>query len=511
MKNYLLYIIVFAAALCSCKQDFLELTPEDSPNANDFFKTEAQFQQALTGAYQSLRGMASQSAYLMGEMRSDNTHYDFYAKDRGIHILRRENIDNFLDDAQNQWSNQFYFDAYTGIARCNTVISRLESVELGAAVEDQLSAEARFLRAYYYFNLVRYFGGVPLYLKEVIKQEDAFVPRATAEETYNTIIEDAKYAISKLAAPAAFPQTGRATLGAAKTLLAEVYITRKQYAEASPLLKDVTQMGYALLSNYADVYALQNKNSTESVLEAQFQQGDQGQQSQFIYWFMPKTKDAKPITGVTANTLLTGGWNVPTQDMLDAYEPGDKRKDASVAVAEGVIDTDGEFKAESLKSIVNYQAPAGKVYRLFIRKYLHAHSREANTDDNWPLYRYADVLLLLAESLNEEGKGAEALPYLNQVRTRAGLTAATATDQATLRDIIAHERRVELAFENHRWNDLVRTGKAITVMTAHGVKLKQQYSYLTASSYQVTQNRLVYPIPYSEMQLNKQLIQNNGY
>lgn len=511
MKNLLLYIAILSTSLLACNQDFLELNPEDKPNANDFFKTEAQFQQALSGAYQPLRSLCAQSGYLMGEMRTDNTHYDFYPKDRGIHILRREAIDNFLDDAQNQWTNQFYFDAYTGISRCNTVIGRLENADLDAGVKDQISGEAKFLRAYYYFNLVRYFGGVPLYLKEVTRQQDAFLPRATVQETYDAIIADAKDAVSKLAPPAQFPQTGRATLGAAKTLLAEVYITLKQYASATPLLKDVTQMGYALLPDYASVYSLQNKNSTESVLEAQFQMGDQGQQSQFIYWFMPKTKDAKPITGVTANTLLTGGWNVPTQDMLDAYEPGDKRKDASIAVAEGVIDTDGEFKAESVKSVVNYQPPAGKVYHLFIRKYLHAHTRESNTDDNWPLYRYADVLLLLAESLNEENKSAEALPYLNQVRARAGLPAATTTAQAALRDVIMHERRVELAFENHRWNDLVRTGKAIPVMTAHGNKLKPQYSYLAANSYTVTQQRLVYPIPYSELQLNNQLVQNDGY
>lgn len=511
MNKHICYILILATGLFSCKKDFLEKTPEDRPNANDFYKTEAQFQQALTGAYASLRGLVAQSGYLMGEMRSDNTHYDFYAKDRGLHIIRRENIANFLNDAQNQWTNQFYFDAYTGIARCNTIISRLEAADFDQGAKDAIMGEAKFLRAYYYFNLVRYYGGVPLYLEEVTRQEDAFLPRSTVEETYNAIIADVQEAIGKLAPPAQFPQSGKATLGAAKTLLAEIYMTQKKFAEAEPLLREVTQMGYALLPNYADVFALQNKNSTESVLEVQFQMGDQDQQSQFIYWFMPKTTDAKPITGVTANTLLTGGWNVPTQDILDAYEPGDKRKDASIAVAEGVVDADGEFKAEGVKSIVNYQTPAGKVSRLFVRKYLHAHGREANTDDNWPLYRYSDVLLLLAESLNEQGKGQAGLPYLNQVRARAGLNAVTTGDQTALRDAIAHERRIELAFENHRWNDLVRTGKAISVMTAYGNRLKQIYSYLPANSYQVTQNRLVYPIPYSEMQLNKQLVQNDGY
>jgi hypothetical protein len=127
------------------------------------------------------------------------------------------------------------------------------------------------------------------------------------------------------------------------------------------------------------------------------------------------------------------------------------------------------------------------------------------------LYRYADVLLMLAESLNEDGKPAEALPYLNQVRTRAGLAPATSTDPAALRTIILHERRVELAFENHRWFDLVRTGQAIAVMNAFGVQQKLKYSYLLPKAYTVTQNRLIYAIPFREIQVNKALLQNPDY
>jgi len=510
MKKYLLYITVFSFLLSACAKSYLELNPESQPNANDFYKTEAQFRQAVNASYQPLRGLVAESGYLMGEMRSDNTHYDYYSKDRGLHIIRRENIANFLDDAQNQWTNQYYFDAYTGIARANTVIGRLENADIPADAKAQLMGEAKFLRAYYYFNLVRYYGEVPLYLKEVVKQEDAFLPRSPVEEVYKTIIADATDAVSKLK-PVVFPQSGMATLGTAKTLLAEVYMVRKKYAEAAALLTDVTKMGYILLPEYADVFDPAKKTSQESVLEVQFKAGDQGQQSRFIYWFMPKTTNTELITGIKANSLLTGGWNVPTADLLNTYEVNDKRKDASVIVAEGVYDGDGEFAVQALKSIVNYQTPAGKVAKPFCRKYLHKHDKELNTDDNFPIYRYADVLLLLAECLNETNKGGEALPYLNQVRKRAGLGNITTTAQGPLRDIIAKERRVELAFENHRWNDLVRTGKAIEVMTAFGIKQKQLYSYLPANSYQVNNNRLLYPIPYSERQLNAQLTQNPGY
>ena len=134
-----------------------------------------------------------------------------------------------------------------------------------------------------------------------------------------------------------------------------------------------------------------------------------------------------------------------------------------------------------------------------------------NTDDNWPVYRYADVLLMLAETLNEQGQGAAALPYLNQVRARAGVASSTVTEQASLRDTIAHERRVELAFENKRWFDLVRTGRAIAVMTAYGVRQRATLPYLLPQSYNVTENKLIYAIPSREVQVNPGLGQNPGY
>lgn len=511
MKN-ITYIIIALFGLSSCSEDFLSLTPDSEPNADDFYETAEQFQQAVNGVYQTLRTTVNESGYLMGEMRSDNTHYDYYPPDRGIHIIRRENIDDFLDDSQNQWTNDYFNNCYTGIARANTILDRIEEATFDQAAKDPIIGEAKFLRAYYYFNLVRYFGGVPLYLKEVLKEADAFLPRASVEEVYNIIISDAQEAIAKLPAPA-FPQNGRANKGSASMLLAEVYMTRKDFASAEPLLRSITAMGYSLLPNYADVFLPSNKNSRESIFEIQFMMGDQGQQSMFTYWFIPKSTNVELITGVTSNTLNYGGWNVPTDDMLNSYEPGDARKDASVGIAEGVIGGDGNFIIQAVKSSEGYVLPAGKVAKPFVKKYLHTHSRERNTDDNWPVYRYADALLMLAECLNENGKAGEALEYVNQVRKRAGagLQPVTAAGKEELAASIAHERRIELAYENHRWHDLVRTGKAIEVMNAHGVVMKQQYNVIARNAYNVDENKLIFPIPYLEMQLNNQLTQNPGY
>lgn len=290
-------------------------------------------------------------------------------------------------------------------------------------------------------------------------------------------------------------------------------MTRKDFAAAEPLLRSVTTMGYNLLPTYADAFQLGNKNSRESIFEIQFMMGDQGQQSMFTYWFIPKASNVELITGVVSNTLNYGGWNVPTDDMLNTYEPGDSRKDASIGIAEGVIASDGSFVIQASKSIEGYVVPAGKIAKPFVKKYLHPHSRERNTDDNWPVYRYSNVLLMLAECLNEMGNPGEALTYINQVRKRASATLPNIveTGKTALADIIAHERRVELAFENHRWHDLVRTGKAIEVMTAHGAQMKATYNFISPNAYNVTPDKLIFPIPYLELQLNGALTQNPGY
>jgi hypothetical protein len=266
-------------------------------------------------------------------------------------------------------------------------------------------------------------------------------------------------------------------------LLADVYMTRKDYADAASLLATLPAMGYALLPSYADVFSTAHKNSRESLFEVQYQQGIQGgQQSNFIYMFLPRSTNTSIVTGVATNNSSIGGWNTPTQDLIDSYEPGDKRLDASIGIAEGTYNASAIFTITAYKSILNYTPAPGTEGVPFIKKYLNPSTIPNNTDDDWPIYRYADALLLHAEALNELNHPDQALPFLNQVRERAGLKDITTTDQSALRDIIAHERRVELAFENFRWFDLIRTGKAIQVMTAFGNKMKQMHSYLPATS-----------------------------
>jgi tetratricopeptide (TPR) repeat protein len=337
--------------------------------------------------------------------------------------------------------------------------------------------------------------------------------RASVADVYAAIIADLKDAIIRLPQKLTFPQSGRATIGTAEMLLANVYMVQKNYAGAEALLEAITQLGYSLNASYANAFSTTNKNSAESIFEVQYQQGSaNGQYSYFIYDFIPPMASTTVVTGTNTNTLnSSSGQNVPTMDLVNSYEPGDTRLDATVGIIEGHTDANGNFVAESLKSIVGYTPPPGKIGRRYAKKYLHPSTTPGQADDDWPIYRYSDALLLLAESLNEQGKTADALPYLNQVRTRAGLAASTETDQTLLRAVIAHERRVELALENKRWTDLLRTGQAIPVMTAFAATVKQD-PHVPANAYtNIDNNHLLFPIPISEIQLNPAITQNPGY
>lgn len=508
------YITIIAMAIIafgSCKKEALTLYPEGQINGANFYKTETDFQEALVGAYVPLREAAA-VAFFMEEMRSDNTEYDYNSKDRGG--LGFEQLADFMDDKSNGVISTLWAADFKGIQRVNIILDRLPAIDtsvISLASRNLITGEAKALRAHYYFELVRCFGKLPLYLHEVTDSRNAFVNRSSVDSVYDQIIADFTGALALLAPPAKFPQTGRITKGMVATELGLVYLTRKAYDKAIPLFQSVTTMGYDLLPNYADVFKLGNKNSRESIFEIQYKAGTDGQSSLFIYRFLPYTKHTKNILGVDYNNTI-GGWNVPTDDLISAYEPNDTRLDASIAVVKGKLDANTDFQPDSVVSILSPPTP-GELSKKFIRKQFQAqgYSIINNTEDNWPVYRYSDLLLMLAECLNEQNQPSAALPYLNRVRARAGLPPSTVTDQTALRAVIERERRVELAFENHRWFDLVRTGQAIPVMTAFGIAQKAKYGYLLPASYTVTTDKLIYAVPFRESQVNPGLGQNPGY
>jgi hypothetical protein len=466
MKTKLIATWLLVIALTGCQKDFLTVIPETALSSATFFKTEADFQQAVNGAYVPFRQMYNERAWVLEEMHSDNTYYarnTLYGA-----VDPTENVADFaVPTANGVTANDNvlvqYRLNYVIIARANQILALIDGATITfstPAIKDNLKGQALFLRAFAYFDLIRLFGKVPLHLTPITGREDAALPLSTAEQVYAQIEKDATDA-SKLLLNKAKQEAGRATSGAAKTLLANLYLTQKKWAQVESLMKDVvTNDGYTLMPDYNNAFAFTstNKNNQESVFEIQYMEGSAGYNGNQIYRFLPSPISAveiAPITG-TSNPQPTSqeSNNIPTPDLIAAYEAGDKRKDISI----GTIVLSGSLRAE-------------KTYP-YIKKYARTHSLHNNTGQNWPVYRYAEVLLFLAESLNEQGKAGEAATYINQVRTRAGLAATKATAQADMREAIFKERRVELAFENKRWFDLTRTGRVKEIIGAYGAKVK---------------------------------------
>jgi hypothetical protein len=510
MKRYLILVFV----LSSCGKNFLNLTPPTSLTSAVYYKNATEFQQALNGAYTPLRSVVN-TGFFQDEMRSDNTFFTIYFANRGLSA--QEGYAEFLDDATssavpNSPGDRFTSD-YSGISMVNTILAQLKgNTGISQGASDTITGQALFLRAFYYNDLVTHFGGVPLQLTEITGTDGAFLPRNTVDEVYTQITTDLAAAIPLLPVATTFPQSGSATQGAAKMLLAYADMTMpaRNYADAEKQLTDITKMNYALLPDYASLFDPNNKNNQESIFEVQYLSDlVSGQQSNFAWQFMPKCTNPQFLMDYNGGSMnIFSGWNVPTQEMVSSYETGDKRLAPSIAVVEGTISGVEDFTATALKSAVGYTPNPNVPFRYMINKYFHPPYVAAfNTPDDFMIYRYAGALLLLAECLVDEGQPAAALPYLNQVRARAGLPALTT---ATI-DNIATEARHELAFENHRWTDLIRIGEAIPVCTAKGATLKGIYGWLLPASFDVTQDRLIYPIPAREIQINPNLTQNPGY
>jgi hypothetical protein len=501
MKTRIVITCLIGLGLAGCTKN-LDVIPETALSSATFFTQEADFKQAVNAAYVPLRTIYNDRDWLLGEMHSDNTYYF-----RNILFGATEQQENLADfslpTANGVTTNTHVRDEYRAlyqiIARTNEVLARIDAVEFDATSKANLKGQAQFLRAFAYFKLVQYFAKVPLHLTPGTNRQEAAAPLASVADLYKQIETDAKAAAQGLFIKSK-QEAGRATSGAAKTLLANLYLVQKRWADAETLSKEVINSNeYSLMPDYANAFSgtSSNKNNAESVFEVQFMEGSAGYNGNIIYQFLPRPMTAaelQPITGVSNPQSLSGeGNNAPTPDIIAAYEPNDKRKDASIAYV---------TLSSSLRE--NKEFP-------YIKKFAFPHATFNNTGNNWPVYRFAEVLLFAAEALNEQGKGAEALVYLNKVRDRAfgnGVSPITNANQAALKDIIAHERRVELAFENKRWNDLVRTGKAVEVITAYGNRVKanpKDYYYPAGAvppNNAFTNIDLVYGLPADEAALS---------
>lgn len=480
--------ILFVIVLYSCNK-FIDLHPSSFNNSSTFYNDSTGIKEAVFGAYHYLQPIYGTATWFwaMTEMRSDNTTFEYNNADRGA--LQGEQIDYFEETPDNNYILNVWTTIYQAIVQCNMVLDHIDQVKISDASKNQAIGEVSFLRSLYYFNLVRLFGSIPLVLHAAQSPDQVYSKKASVDQVYNQIISDAKTAASLL--PASWPasQAGRATSGSAWTLLGEVYLTLKKYDSAIYAFNQVVNSGkYYLLSDYNALWNPSNKNNAESVFEVQFTGSVAALSSSYIYSFAPLFSGYATIGSFSPTS--GAGRNIPTRDMINAYENGDKRKDASIAwfVDPNINPQYYESQHDSMP---------------YIKKYAYPPSQPNQQNVDFYVYRYAQVLLWLAEAYNENGQTANAIPLINQIRERAGLPDILGSlSQDSVRTIVRHEERVESAFEDHRWFDLLRYGNAVQVMTQNGIEQKSYQLWLDPTAYTDVQNRLLFPIPLNETLLN---------
>ena len=483
-------VLLLSTLLSGCGKDFLEKSPEDSINTANFFQTESDAIAAINGAYQPLQWP---KLYNMRMWTSDiMAGNSIVGAGGGSDGQETQDMANFVTATDNQGVLDLWRGPWPGILRCNIIFDKVPGMNISESVKNRVLGEAYFLRAHYYFILVRYFGDVPLVLKPVEPGDDLRPVRTSKETVYNQIISDLEKAIELLPAREAYSgaDKGRASKGAATGLLAKVYLTLGDWQKTVDLCNGVKELGYALNANYADNFNPSNKNTVESLFEIQFT-GNAG----FNFWSNENQASwLSTFTGPRGSDMVAGGWgwNQPTQEFMDAYEQGDLRKDVTV-LYEGCPQFEGQDYSQSY-SVTGYN----------LRKFLVPKSVSDSYDNspmNFPVLRYADVLLMKAEALNELGRTSEAEVPLNEVRNRAGLDNVTGLSKELFREKVLHERRMELAFEGQRWFDLVRVNNG-----QYGIYFLQSIGKSNMSS-----KFLLFPIPQKERDANPNLSQNAGY
>lgn len=519
MKKILIFLIGMIL-MVSCSQDFIDLNPPSNLNSSGFYKTQTDLNQAVLSAYGNLRSVYNGTFIRLGEIRSDNTTFSWLAGNPA----NEKGIDEFVSPLlpENSYPTSCWNDCYNIINRCNIVIGRsADATFSNEGLRNQYVAEAKFLRALMYFWLNRVFGGTAVngQLLGVIKVEKEISPteaytleRASLQEIYNLIVDDLKFAEQNLPDTYTSTDKGRITKTGAKGLLGKVYMTmagfplkkgNEYYSLAIQKFQEViNDTKYSLVPSYKDLFDVTKKNSKESLFEVQYKKGSPNGAtgSPWNNNFAPRFSD-KEVVQVGDK----GGVNAPTEDMSKAYETGDPRKYVSMR--------DG-WKNAKTGAWENDK---------YVCKYYDVATSGSDNGNNWIELRLADIYLLYAEALvRTNGDKNVALSYLNQIRQRARNTPGDplitkpadllkdyklvdfSTDQSFL-SAIEKERRIELAFENDRWFDLVRTGRAKDVMIAE--QAADGYAPFVWSDYM-----LAYPIPMTVMQSNPgKIIQNNGY
>ena len=486
-------LAVIAIGLSSC-DDFLDRQPLDQITVENFYKNAEEVNLALVGSYAPMLDIDwTGKGWMITEIPSDNSQ-------PGGTDPEFSPIDNFTVTADNPVIAAWWAKHYQQIGYANTILGKLESsTTIDDADRLAFDAEARFLRAVAYFDLVRIFGGVPLVTEPVEFGDELLLPRAEVDAIYELIKADFTAGAEHLPLTRSGAAAGRATRGAAGAFLAKVLLTRREFVAARDQALEVINSGvYSLMPHYEDLFQLATSdNNQESIFQVQYAGcGPFGtgnpMQAFFAPWGEGITKDRDGWGSQIPSSPII---STPNTTIVDAFEPGDLRKPVTVM-------TGGNYYPEINAGDGGYTYPnsGASAGAANIKKYVVGSGSNIcfmSTPQNASVYRYADLLLVYAEAILENQGGVtvnqNALDAFNAVRVRAGLEPV---DQIS-RESLLHERRVELAFEGQRWYDLVRSGRMVEIMSIHGKN--------------PAEHNVLFPIPSAELQINPNLVQNPGY
>lgn len=496
MMKKLLYIgILLATSLFAACTDFLDKVPYEDPSA-EALTDEASAVALINGAYQPLQRPKLYNMRIWTlDIIAGNSEVGAGGGTDGIETIT---LANFVATADNASALDIWRGPNPGILYCNTVLESVPAMDIDADLKNRILGEARFLRAHYYFILVQLFGDVPMSISTPQPGDNLMPSRTDRMTIYNeVIIPDLKEAVNLLPVRESYSGSdiGRASKGAAAGMLAKVYLTLGMYEESLAMSELVEELGYTLNADYSDAFGGEerHKNTGESLFEVQYYGltkagfwDDENQANWLSTYMGPRN------SGWVGGAY---GWNQPTQEFVDSYEEGDLRKDKTI-LYEGCPPFDGmQYKASWSNTGYN------------VRKFLVPLSVSPDYNTNsagFVVLRFADVLLMKAEALNELGRTQEAEEPLYRVRRRAGLTNRSDVEglsQAAMREKIRHERRIELAFEGHRWFDMVRwDGGQYALDFLH-----------TIGKSNAAVKHLLFPIPQKERDANPNLTQNPGY
>jgi hypothetical protein len=511
MKRRNLYIALFAVIVIvsGCSKDFLDRSSLSQLAESNFWLNEKDAQLGINGVYDALQDRVLYSGSL-NETAGVPTHDGM--SDNCFNNYKFEGPGQFMEgnvDPATAWFNIYWTSCYKGIARANTAIEKITGIpdaDINADKRKSFIAQAKFLRALFYFNLAVYYEDVPLIL-EVQTLEESYVPKNTYTEIKDAIIKDLTEAIADL--PVSYPTTeyGYATKGAALGLLARFQLYNKNYDAVLDATQQLAGLGYGLFNNYATLFTPAGERTNEIVFSVRFvqDQSANGENISATFLGIPKV-NIQPMLNLVRDYYCTDGKPITSSPL---YNPANQKQNRDPRLVASVY-----FANDTFLTDLNRRFTGNTATKYGLKKYLRTASSPTGISVASPggqdfyLIRYADVLLMRAEALTELGRQAEAYPLVNQVRARVKMPTVETVEGAALSkeqmlDVIRHERRVELAFEGLRFFDLKRWNSVQAAILRAANDKVPGYNPVYRS-----RKSEVFPIPLSELDANKNLVQN---